>query len=275
MEKLYISDDELKVLAKKHNTTSEKMNENIKFSIKELVEIQNGIEQDITRNNYIKFPNDLTIFGYGKDNELNEKYLCYTPNMKDIIKKDKSDIAIVSGFGATNTPTVGTLSMILRLIELQNKTNIYTYLIINDLGTINARNIAIDKVLNLTEQYKKFIVKMGFNLENGEIRTHNDVNHARVFSLIASTIKLNDFISNKEVTDDTYDRLNLRGNDFSILIDHTYTATDVLLPIIKDKKSNIIVSCGLEEYYHANIGKIALDALKEKKGMKEFFPKKV
>lgn len=275
MENLCISDEELEILAKKHKVSIEEMKKDIELDIKELNETNKGIEHDIERNNYIRFPNNLNIFGYGKDNELNNKYLCYTSNIGNILKKGKDNIAIVSGFGATNPPTAGTLSMLLKLIELQSKTGIYTYLIINDLGTINARNININKALDLTEQYKRFVVKMGFDIKNGEIRTHNNLDHARTFSLISRVIKLSDFAQNGEVTDDTYERLKLKGNDFSVMIDHTYTAADVLLPILKDHKSGIIVSCGLEEYYHANIGRIALENLMKDESIRELIPNEV
>ena len=81
---------------------------------------------------------------------------------------------------------------------------------------------------------------MEFDLKNGEIRTHNDLDHARTFSLVSRTISLSDFKQNGEVTDKTYERLNLKGNDFSVLVDHVYTATDVILPINIYKLKEVI-----------------------------------
>lgn len=231
-----------------------------------------GINKTIEDNGYIRFPNNLTIYSYGTNGELNDKYLCYTSNINKILEFNKKDIAIVSGFGATNSPTIGTISMMLKLIELQRCTGLYTYVIINDLGSINTRKIDPLHVLKLTEHFKDFLVKLGFDTSNGEIRTHNDIDHARTFSLISSMIKLSDFAKNTEATDDTYNRLNLRGNDFSAMVDHVYTATDVLLPILKDKKKGIIIPCGLEEFYHANIGGIAIGRMLESDYYKSFIP---
>ena len=180
-----LTKEEIQALAKKYKKSYKEMEKEILFRLKELVETNTGIQQTIDNNGYIRFPNDLKIYDYGKEEELNRKYLCYTPNVPEILKMDKSKIAIVSGFGATNSPTAGTLSMINRLIDMQKKTGLYTYLIINDLGSINARNININKVLDLTEKFKEFVVSMGFNLKNGEIRTHNDLDHARTFSLVS------------------------------------------------------------------------------------------
>ncbi len=259
--------------AKKNNCTVEEATKQIELLVKETKLTNEGIDRTIETNGYIRFPNDLTLYSYGKNNELNNKYLCYTPNIKQILELDKKDIAIVSGFGATNSPTIGTLSMMLKLIELQKATNLYTYVIINDLGSINTRKIDPEYVLRLTEHFKDFLVKLGFDTQNGEIRTHNDLDHARTFSLIASNIKLEDFVENTEATDDTYKRLDLRGNDFSAMVDHVYTATDVLLPILKDKKKGIIIPCGLEEFYHANIGGIAIGRMLNSKYYKSFIPK--
>lgn len=261
--------------AKKEKCSLNEAKKQIKLLIKETTQTNLGINNTIDKNGYIRFPNDLSIFNYGKKGELNRKYLCYTPNIKNILKFDKKDIAIVSGFGATNSPTIGTLSMMLKLIELQRTTKIYAYVIINDLGSINARKIDPVYVLELTEHFKDFLIKLGFDSKNGEIRTHNDLDHARTFSLIASTIKIEDFAVNTEATDDTYNRLNLRGNNFSAMVDHLYTATDVLLPILKDKKRGIIIPCGLEEFYHANIGGIALERMKKLDFYKSFIPKNV
>ena len=265
----------LEEMSKKFMEECENMEKDYEYFLKELEDTNKGIEDTIVRNGYIRFPNDLDIYGYGKDGELNNKYLCYTPNIPKILEKDKDDIAIVSGFGATNTPTVGTLSMMLKLLELQKKTGIYTYCIINDLGSINARNIDVNKVMNLTVRFEEFLLKMGFDTTTGEIRTHNDLDHARTFSLVARGVKLEDFASNGEATDDTYKRLNLKGNDFSVMIDHVYTATDVLLPIFKDHKSGIIIPCGLEEYYHANIGGIALGRLMQDETIRKMLPEDI
>ncbi len=246
-----------------------------KHLLNELVKMKRGISNTIRRNGYIKFPNDFIFFGYGKNNELNDKFLCYTPNLKKIVKLKKSDIVIVSGVGATNPPTMGTMSEILNLLDLQKKTHIYLHFIVNDLGSINARNISIEKVLNLTEQYINFMKKLGFDEKYGEIVTHNDWDHQRIFALVARAVSLADFNNNTEVTDETYDRLELRGRDFPVLIDHVFTATDVLYPIIKHKKRGVVVVSGLDEFYHANIGGIALERMKKDKDLRGLIPRDI
>lgn len=66
----------------------------------------------------------MTISNYGKEGELNLKYLC-SDNLDKISNVDIKDLALVTGFGPTNSPTAGTLSMIFRIIEMQKNRNIY------------------------------------------------------------------------------------------------------------------------------------------------------
>ena len=66
MDNIYLSDEELKALAKKHKISVDEMKKNIELNINELNETNKGIENDIDRNNYVRFPNKLNIFGYEK-----------------------------------------------------------------------------------------------------------------------------------------------------------------------------------------------------------------
>lgn len=235
-------------------------------------ETERSILDTISKNGYKVFPDALKIFDYGKDDELNRKYLCYTSNVPDILDLPKKEIAIVSGVGATNPPTMGTMSELLKIVDIQQKTGLYIHFIINDLGSINARKINVDKVLKLTVQYKAFLKKLGFDGRKGKIVTHDDLDHARIATLVSRCLSLSDFDGNTEATDQTYDRLGLRGNDFSVMLDHIFTASDVLYPIIKNKKRGVIVVCGLDEFYHANIGEKALTEMMNDESFRKLLP---
>ena len=86
--------------------------------------------------------------------------------------------------------------------------------------------------------------------KNGEIRTHNYHDHSRVFALVSSVLTTKDLLENREVTYKTYKRLRLLGNDFSRMVSRAFTISDILLPIIRDKKRGVIVPVGLEEHHH-------------------------
>ena len=191
--------------------------------------------------------------------------MCFD-NLKDINNINKENVALVSGFGPTNAPTVGTLSMIFRILEFQKMTGIYTHIIISELGALNSRQKPLEELLINAQQFKMFIKKLGFDQLKGEVRTHNDYDHARTFSVVSSALTIDDFILNSEATDKMYERLNLKGNDFSTMVDQTFTIADILLPIIRDKKDGVIVIAGLEEHYYPYLSNIVLERLRNKKG---------
>ena len=267
-----ITDEEILTIAKNENKSIEEVIQNIKFAVNDLEYTTKEIDSIIVKNGYKKFPNSDCLFEYGKNGELNLKYLC-SDNLDLINKYDKKDVAIVTGFGPTNSPTAGTLSMIFRIIEMQKQTGIYTHVILSDLGAFNSRQKPLEELINRGKQFKKFIIKLGFDMTNGTIRTHNDYDHSRIFSLCSSVLTINDFVNHDEATADMYKRLNLQGNDFSTMVDQTYTVADILLPIIRDGKKGVIVSAGLEENYYPQLANIVIERLLSKKGnVKQLIP---
>jgi len=116
-----------------------------------------------------------------------------------------------------------------------------------------------------TKQFISFIKKLGFDESNGEIRTHNYLDHSRTFSIISSVFKISDFIEG-EATDEMYKRLNLLGNDYSTIVSQAYTVSDIVLPIIRDKKKGVIVPAGLEEHLYPTLAQIGIDRIKAKSG---------
>ena len=260
-----ITYEELQKISTDEKKGMEEIIQNIKFALKDLEYTKGEISKIIKENNYVEFPNNMTINNYGKEGELNLKYLC-SDHLEQINGIDIKDLALVTGFGPTNSPTAGTLSMIFRIIEMQKKTGIFTHIIISDLGAFNSRQKPIEELIKRGKQFKKFIIKLGFDTKNGIIRTHNDYDHARTFALASSVLTINDFINHDEATADMYKRLNLQGNDFSTMVDQTFTVSDIILPIIRYAKKGVIVSAGIEEHYYPQLSNIVLDRLKSKKG---------
>lgn len=264
-ENFNLSDDELREMAEKQNKSIEEVVNDYKYALKDLEYSNKEISKIIDTFNYTKFPNNILLHDYGKNDELNAKYMCYD-NLEAFNKISPSELAIVTGFGPTNSPTAGTLSAIFRVLELQKQTGIYTHIIISELSALNSRQKPLNELIKNSHQFISFIKKLGFNEQNGEIRTHNHHDHARAFSLVSSVLKVNDFLENSEATDDMYKRLNLLGNDFSTMVSQTFTITDIILPIIRDKKRGVIVPAGLEEHHYPYLTRIAVNRMKEKKG---------
>ena len=262
---LSLSNDELKELAERQNKSIEEVANDYKHALKELEYSKKKLDKIIKDFRYTKFPYNIRLHNYEKSDELNSKYLCYD-NLEIFNKIPANELAIVTGFGPTNSPTAGTLSSIFRVLELQKRTGIYTHIIISELSALNSRQKPLNELIQNAHQFISFIKKLGFDEKKGEIRTHNYHNHARVFSLVSSVLTTGDLFENIEVTNDTYKRLQLLGNDFSKMVSRTYTITDIILPIVRDKKRGVIVPAGLEEHHHPHLARIALERMKLKKG---------
>ena len=260
-----LSSDELREIAQKQNKSIEEVTAEHKHALKELEYSNNKLNKIIDDFHYVRFPHNITINGYGTKDELNSKYLCYD-NLDTFNKVSPAEMAIVTGFGPTNSPTAGTLSSIFRALELQKQTGFYTHIIISELGALNSRQKPLNELIRNAHQFISFIKRLGFDEKNGEIRTHNFHDHARVFSLVSSVLSTEDLLENREVTNDMYKRLQLLGNDFSKMVSRAYTMTDMILPIVRDKKRGVIVPVGLEEHHHPYLAKIVLNRMKQKTG---------
>lgn len=253
----------LKEIAEQQNKSIEEVANDYKHIIKDLEYSKKKLNEIIDSSAYIRFPNNFLLHGYGKNNELNSKYLCYD-NLDIFNEIPQNELAIVTGFGPTNSPTAGTLCSIFRVLELQKLTGIYTHIIISELSALNSRQKSLNELIKNSHQFISFIKKLGFDEKNGEIRTHNHHDHSRVFSLVSSVLNTSDLLEKAEVTNDTYKRLQLLGNDFSKMVSRTYTMTDIILPIVRDKKRGVIVPLGLEEHHHPHLARIVLDRMKLK-----------
>lgn len=262
---LNLSKKELKEIAEQQNKPIEEVANDYKHALKELKYTNKKLHKIIKDFQYTKFPCNIRLHNYGKNDELNSKYLCYD-NLEIFNKIPANELAIVTGFGPTNSPTAGTLSSIFRVLELQKCTDIYTHIIISELSALNSRQKPLNELIQNTHQFISFIKKLGFDEKKGEIRTHNHHDHARVFSLVSSVLDTGDLLENREVTNNMYKRLQLLGNDFSKMVSRTYTMTDIILPIVRDKKRGVIVPVGLEEHHHPHLSKIALNRMKLKNG---------
>lgn len=260
-----VSIEELKEIAERQNRSVDEVATEYRHALKELEYSNRKLGKIIETFGYTRFPHDLRFHGYGHNEELNGKYLCYS-NLDTFGEIPAKDLAIVTGFGPTNSPTAGTLSSIFRVLELQKRTGIHTHIIISELSALNSRQKPLDDLIQNAHQFISFIKKLGFDETRGEIRTHNYHDHARVFSLVSSVLSTKDLLENREVTSDTYKRLRLLGNDFSKMVSRTFTITDIILPLVRDGKRAVIVPVGLEEHHHPHLARIAVERLKLKAG---------
>lgn len=259
-----LTDEELISIAQKTNKSVEEVVQDYKYALKDLEYSMNRIESIIDRYAYTRFPAHVNIGGFGNQGEFSAKYICHD-RLDEFAGMDVNDLAIVTGFGPTSAPTAGTLSSIFKAIELQRETKIYTHIIISELSALNSRQKPFDDLLLYTHQFFNFIKNIGFDETNGEIRTHNYLDHSRTFSIISSVLSVADFLEG-EAMDETYKRLELLGNDYSTMVSQAYTVADIVLPLMRDKKKGVIVPAGLEEHLYPYLARVSIERLKRKKG---------
>lgn len=261
-----LTSEEINKLAKKRNKSIEETKADIAQAINDLRYSQKEILDTIKKNKYKMFPDKkVRVNRFGKNNEFNNYFLCHD-NAQICLKHAPKEIALVTGFGPTNSPTAGTLSIIFRLLEIQKNAKIYCHVIISDLGALNSRRKPLTNLVETTNRFKKFISKLGFDFNLGEIRTHNNFDLLRTAALTSSVLSVSDFEENKEATEEMYERLNLAGNNFSTMIDKNFTVADILLPAIRDKKRLVMVMSGLEEHYYPRLSRIVIERIKKEKG---------
>ncbi|GIW67669.1 MAG: hypothetical protein KatS3mg096_537 [Candidatus Parcubacteria bacterium] len=228
--------------------------ENLNHALKEAKMDQNFVQNIILKEGYSPIGKSVAIGPLSDVSFLKNKFSCHY-NLNKFNEVPRSKQHFVTGFGPTNAPTAGTLSIILRAVFFEKKTGIDSTIIISNLGAFNSRNIALDKIEYLTERFAKFIRSLGFK---GELRTHNNFNLLVASSLTSKVLTIKDFLENEEVTTNLYKKLGIQGKDFPTFIDANFTVADILLPAILKKKERILVFVGIEEYYFPKLANLVI-----------------
>ena len=205
-------------------------------------------------------------------NYLSSKFFCHY-NLQKLHEVPREKRAIITGFGPTNSPTAGTLSVILKTIALQKETGYDTEIIISNLGAFLSRNVNWIDVLQITARFIEFIKLSGFDSSKGKVRTHIDKENLGISSFINEhALSTKDFNENKEATEALYEELNLLGSQLGIITDSTYTVADIIKPLFKKKfvnyapheKERVLVVAGIEEHYFPRLAQLAIERINSK-----------
>lgn len=264
------SDEEIMSIAERNHSTYDATKELIAKIFDDLKNAQVGILEDIQRNAFRLFPDKNVKLGDIGAEELSQYFLCHY-NAESLKDYEEKDIALVTGFGPSNAPTAGTLSMIFRMLEIQRRTNITVHAVIADLGFVNFREAHVQHIVDTSLQFFRFIKALGFDESKGVLRTQNSLDLYRTFALSSSVLSLSDFVGNMEATTGLYNNLSLQGKDFSTLVHYVICVADILTPIFRDRKKMVLVMSGIEEFYFTTIARIVIARMKESgKGLSDF-----
>lgn len=106
------------------------------------------------------------------DDELNMRYLCHQ-NAEAYLKTDRASRLVLTGFGMSGVPHLGSISQIIRLISFQNAGE-NCELILGDLDAYNGRGVSYVQANCLAHKFKDFAIKLGFNKPNAMIRIQSE-----------------------------------------------------------------------------------------------------
>lgn len=235
----------------------------VKSAIEELGKINREISETSKRFGYELFPDKTVRIGnYGANDEIARRFLCH--NQGDRISKySPDDIALVTGFGTTDSPSPGTLSMIFRMLDMQKNAGVFVSAIVSDFACLNSRNIDPNISARLSMQFLSFIENLGFDCTKGELRTHKNKEYGMLLPLATSVLSIAEFNDYTEATDNQYKELNIFRGDFAMYTYKVMMATDILLPIAAHNKKAVIVTTGLEEHYHPNFARYVANKFRQ------------
>jgi len=173
----------------------------------------------------------------------------------DVFARD--DLHVVTGFGPTNAPTAGTLSVMLGAVELQRHLNVPMTVVISELGAWNSRNVPWVQLETCRDQMLTFMRALGFDEARGVLRSHLDPGNLVRAGKIARFLSRQDFLDHREDLLELYADHGLLGSEVGLTVDALYTVADVLEPADAGAGSILMVS-GVEEAYFTELARLVL-----------------
>lgn len=176
---------------------------------------------------------------------------------EDVLGATAPDVHVITGFGPTNAPTAGTLSVMLGVVELQRRLDLPMTVVISELGAWNSRNVPWPQLEAVRDQMVRFLRRLGFDESSGALRSHLDFDNLVRAGKIARFLSRQDFLEHREDLLELYDEHGLLGSEIGITVDSLYTVADVLEPAAAGKHHILMVS-GLEEAYFTELARLVL-----------------
>jgi len=196
------------------------------------------------------------------------KWLCHTGGdaFAEGVRTGKRAI-VTTGIGLSGAPHMGTLSQIIRAIFLQ-RAGLTVQFVLGDLDSYNARNQPLALLDERADQYREFIVALGFREESGILRRQMDrTDVLRTAYLVSNVLRDADF-------QDTVEDLVRHYHAGPASAPRYYPAMDfpvkqsILLMIadflhlgMVDQFQHVQVMLGIEEHLYVRLAKLAASRL--------------
>lgn len=170
----------------------------------------------------------------------------------------RGSLGVVTGFGPTNAPTAGTLSVMLGTVELQRLLAVPMTVVVSDLGAWNSRNVAWSVLEAVREQMFAFLVALGLDTDGVQLRSHLDHDNLVRAGRVARYLSRADFQQHRESLLELYADHGLLGSEIGVIVDCLYTVADVLEPFDHGITDVLMVS-GMEEAYFTDLARLVLE----------------
>lgn len=185
------------------------------------------------------------------------RHFSHVDNAAAVLLPDVKDLQIVTGFGPTNAPTAGTLSVMFGVVKLRRQLGCPMTVIISELGAWNSRNIPWPQLEAVRDQMLAFLPTIGVDAANVTLRSHVDMGNLVRAGKIARYLTRKDFLEHRESLLELYDEHGLLGSEIGVFVDSLYTVADILQPVETGARHVLMVS-GMEEAYFTELARIVL-----------------
>lgn len=197
--------------------------------------------------------------------DLKNKWFC-SYNLDSFIEgvKLNEKSLVIMGIGINDIPHLGTISQIMRAIFLQ-KQGLTVQIILGDLDVYGARSKSLEEINKLLDNYKRFIISLGFDIDKGIIRNqydHDDI--IKTSFLLSSVITDKDFIEIEEDINNLYKEEQVYcGMNFNVKQAISLMFADFIHPGYIDEYKHVLIMSGIDE--HGYVWKA--DEIKNKMGI--------
>ncbi|MFF4344665.1 hypothetical protein ACFY00_32685 [Kitasatospora sp. NPDC001540] len=187
--------------------------------------------------------------------------------LQDVLPLDSDrPLAVVTGFGPTNAPTAGTLSVMLGVIELQRHLRVPMTVVVSELGAWNSRNVPWHQLTAVRDQMFSFMRAIGLDSQAEfapvRMRSHTDTANLVRCGRIARFLSRQDFLDHHEDLVELYQDHGLLGSEVGLTVDALYTVADILGPA-EEGAARVLMLSGLEESYFTELSRLVLDRQRE------------
>lgn len=186
-----------------------------------------------------------------------QQHFSHADDAAAVLASDIDDLQIITGFGPTNAPTAGTLSVMFGIDRLQRQLDRPMTVVISELGAWNSRNVSWERLVSVRDQMIAFLSSIGIDTANVTIRSHLDKNNLVRAGKIARFLTRQDFLEHREALLDLYDDHGLLGSEIGVVVDSLYTVADILQPVDAGA-SHVLMVSGMEEAYFTELARLVL-----------------